>query len=140
MGMYTELNIGVKLYSNTPENILDILRYMVGDINIEPDDKPNHPLFETDRWRMLFMSDSYYFDGITNSVLDYDGITEAYYLTVRSNFKNYDDEINKFLDFIRPYLDTKGFLGYYRYEEDEYPVLIYNSYREDGITIVSIAG
>ena len=113
---------------------------MVGDINIEPDDKPNHPLFETDRWRMLFTSDSYYFDGITNSVLDYDGIAEAYYLTVHSNLKNYDDEINKFLDFIRPYLDTKGFLGYYRYEEDEDPVLIYNSYREDEIIIVSISG
>jgi hypothetical protein len=39
--------------------------------------------------------------------------------------KNYALEIENFLDFISPYVETDGFIGYYRYEESENPALIY---------------
>lgn len=127
MGMYTELNIGVALKPDTPKEIIDILEYMLGNTDIKPS-VPDHPFFNTMRWSMLFVCDSYYFDGFTDSAMQFDDIDEMYHLNVRSNLKNYDDEIDKFLNFIQPYLDTKGFLGYRRYEEDETPTLIYNSY------------
>ena len=33
MGMYTEFNIGVSLSDDVPQSVIDILRYMTGDIN-----------------------------------------------------------------------------------------------------------
>ncbi len=130
MGMYTELNIGVALQSDTPQSIIDILKYMLNDMPESPD-VPDHDLFKTDRWTFMLCCDSYYFDGQTNSSLTYDDISNQYYLNVRCNLKNYDEEIEKFMDFVQPYLDTCGFLGYKRYEEFDDPTLIYNT--RDGI-------
>lgn len=139
MGMYTEFNIGVALKEDTPKNVIDMLKFMSGE---DYDDYcpciPNHPFFETYRWRMLFICDSYYFDGKTQSTFEYDNIDERWHLTVRSNLKNYDREIKKFLDWIKPYLDTSGFLGYMWYEEDDAPTLIFNNTREGYIEIAPI--
>ena len=129
MGMYTELNIGVNLRSDTPNNIIDILRYMLGDI--DETKTTDHPLFLTQRWRFMLVSTSYYFDGHTDSSIERDDITHEYKLNVRCNLKNYDGEIKLFLDFIRPYLETEGFLGYTRYEECDDPTLIYNNVYTD---------
>lgn len=131
MGMYTELNIGVNLRSDMPENIVNVLKYMLNDIDkVEP---PDHPLFRTKRWHMMLVCDSYYFDGRTDSSMMIDRINHEYRLNVRCNFKNYDDEIKLFLDFIQPYLETDGFLGYMRYEEYDDPTLIYNNTYDDVI-------
>lgn len=37
--------------------------------------------------------------------------------------KNYDSEIEEFLDWLEPYIGTEGFIGYMRYEEWEDPTL-----------------
>lgn len=127
MGMYTELNIGVNLQSDTPENIINILNYMLSGVSdyITPE-TTDHPLFSTERWRFMLVCDSYYFDGKTDSSMERDDIDNEYNLNVRCNVKNYDNEIELFLDFIQPYLVTDGFLGYKRYEEFDDPTLIYN--------------
>lgn len=125
MGMYTELNIGVSLRSDTPSNVVDILRYMLGD-DIDNVETTDHPLFSTHRWAMMLRCDSYYFDGRTDSSMVRDDVDHEYKLNVRCNFKNYNNEIVLFMDFIHPYLETEGFLGYERYEEEADPVLIYN--------------
>lgn len=129
MGMYTELNINVNFQSDTPDNIIDILKYMLGDISEVT--TTSHPLFSTERWTLMLTCDSYYFDGVTHSSIVYDSISKEYALSVRSNFKNYNNELELFLDFIQPYLSTTGFIGYHRYEEYEDPTLIYND--NDGI-------
>jgi hypothetical protein len=67
-----------------------------------------------------------------------DDTDHEYKLNVRCCFKNYDNEIDLFLDFIRPYLVTTGFLGYKRYEEDDDPTLIYNNKYKDRIDFVNI--
>ena len=127
MGMYTELNIGVNLREDTPQNVIDILTHMLNDYHCEETPElPKHPLFETGRWRFMLCSDSYYFDGHTDSSMLQDRISKEYELNVRTNLKNYDGEIEKFMDFICPYLKTYGFLGYTRYEEADDPRLIYN--------------
>lgn len=124
MGMYTELNIGVNLQPDTPDNIINILNCMLGDIDdVEVTD---HPLFSTRRWKVMLCCDSYYFDGHTDSSMVRDNISGEYELNVRCNLKNYNNEIDEFLDFIRPYLRTEGFMGYMRYEECDDPTLLYN--------------
>lgn len=129
MGMYTEFVFASELKHDTPSEVEHILKAMVngngfGELLIIPD----HDFFKCDRWEMLFTSDSYYFDGKTSASFELDDISNNYYLTVRSNLKNYDSEIQKFLKWIKPYLVLYGnkFLGYYMYEEDEEPTLIYS--------------
>jgi hypothetical protein len=126
MGMYTELHYNVELQKDTPQDVLAMLAFMVRD----RDDEPallDHPLFACERWRYLFTMDSYYFAADTHSTLRLDDISKQYYLCVRSNLKNYDDEIAKFVDWIDPYVDAYpgDFLGFFRYEETETPTLIY---------------
>ena len=137
MGMYTELHFNAELKKDVPSDIVAVLEYMMNPIN-KPNNLPDHPFFHTDRWDALFVMDSYYFSADTHSTLRYDDISNSYYLCIRSNIKNYHDEIGKFIDWIRPYLDEgdNNFLGFYRYEETETPTLIYmstNHEQADGI-------
>ena len=124
MGMYTELVMACKLKKNAPEDVVETLKYMVGDSEYLAA-IPTHDLFKTDRWKFMLRCDSYYFDGDTNSTFRYDDIRKSYVLTIRCNLKNYCDEIEEFLNWIVPYSNTNGFVGYSRYEESETPTLIY---------------
>ena len=125
MGMYTELNIGVEICP-TP-TVVQKLNYMLGkdikDVHID------HPLFtDQTRWEYMLLCDSYYFDGQSDSKLFVDNLISdkpMYFLNVRCNLKNYNEEIEKFMDWLCPYIKTEGFLGYKRYEEDDDPTLIY---------------
>lgn len=126
MGMYTEFHFNVELPKNTPKDIIDILQYMMGDIEKKPH-LPDDAFFECERWELLFSCDSYYFAADTHSTLRYDDIGDCWYLCVRSNLKNYDNEIEKFVSWIAPYLESLvyEFLGFYRYEETNRPTLLY---------------
>jgi hypothetical protein len=126
MGMYTELHFNSELRKDVPQDVLDALHYMVGRVEAEPT-LPDHPLFLSSRWRSVLLCDSYYFDADTHSTLRFDETAGAYYLCIRSNLKNYEGEIEKFIDWIRPYLakEQGEFLGFSRYEETEDPTLIY---------------
>lgn len=128
MGMYTHLVLNVTLKSDTPQEVIDTINYMVGNTEVEPP-KQGHELFETDRWDFCLRCDSAYFMGRTNSTFtkQYDD----WELTVNSNVKNYCGEYEKFLDYIQPYIWLNEFLGFIRYEEDDHPTLIYNT--KDGI-------
>lgn len=125
MGMYTEIHFNSELKKDTPKEVVEVLKYMVEDCE-KPLELPDHELFKSERWEILFKCDSYYFDADTHSTLRFDEISGSYYLCVRSNLKNYDSEIEKFIDWIDPYLDKfdGDFLGFYRYEETEEPTLI----------------
>jgi len=126
MGMYTELHFNAELKKDTPQAVIEILKFMIGEIDEQPP-VPYHSLFEkTQRWPWMLRSDSYYFDADTHSTLRYDN-QESYYLCIRCNLKNYDDEIEKFIDWVMPYLDKDEgeFLGFSRYEETQHPTLIF---------------
>jgi hypothetical protein len=126
MGMYTELHFNTELKPDVPAEILEILQHMANDAP-KPESVPDHPFFECERWSFMCLCDSYYFDADTHSTLrhDYQG---GWFLCIRCNVKNYDSEIEKFIDWIGPYLnkDKGDFLGFYRYEETETPTLIYH--------------
>lgn len=128
MGMYTEFHFNSMLKKDTPSEVIDVLRYMVRDGEATEPLWPMHPLFSSDtRWKVMLICDSAYFDSDTHSTLRFDDIAQRWFLCVRCNFKNYDDEIAKFLDWISPYLDKYPgeFLGFYRHEETETPTLIH---------------
>lgn len=123
MGMYTELVLGIEV--NDEPIVIDTLERMLSDKAVVKDVTINHPFFRTTRWSYMLLSDSYYFDGQTDSKLVHDLRNLSHYLNVRCNLKNYDYEIELFLDWLCPYIMTEGFLGYMRYEEYADPTLIY---------------
>jgi hypothetical protein len=130
MGMYTELVCAFELKEETPDKIIDIINFMCDDDYGLYTDLPEHELFETTRWKFMLRSDSYYFEGSTNSTIEHDSLVGGYYVTIRCNLKNYDNEIEKFIDWISEYIRKddyfrKQFIGYKRYEENDDPTLIY---------------
>lgn len=52
---------------------------------------------------------------------------------MRVFLKNYNSEIEEFLDWLEPYIETNDFIGYMKYEEFEDPTLIYNCFGSDKI-------
>lgn len=130
MGMYTEFHFNSALLPNTPQEVIELLQYMLGEIDTHPS-TPSHTLFLTPRWPFMLQGDSAYFDTVTDSKLIYE--YGQYYLSIRCNFKNYGEEIMQFVDWIHPYLDKLDgdFLGFSRYEESNEPYLIYYEASDD---------
>ena len=52
MGMYTEIYVKAVLKENVDDNVINILKYMLGidDVELEDFTLPSHSLFKTDRW------------------------------------------------------------------------------------------
>lgn len=130
MSMYTEIYVKAVLKEDVNINVIDVLKYMLGMDNIELEDLilPNHSLFTTNNWHYMLRSGSYYHVPYVVSLFEYNNISENYYLVVRSDFKNYQGEVEKFFDWITPYVEKDGdktFIGYSLYEEDYEPTLYY---------------
>ena len=130
MSMYTEIYVKAVLKEDVNINVIDVLKYMLGMDNIELEDLilPNHSLFTTNNWHYMLRSGSYYHVPYVVSLFEYNNISENYYLVVRSDFKNYQGEVEKFFDWISPYVEKDGdktFIGYSLYEEDYEPTLYY---------------
>lgn len=131
MGMYTELHVAMEIRGDAPSHVIQALEYMVDTSDTAPRVTDDHPLFSTARWEYFMQSDSYYFPATTHQNFRYDKISDSYFLTLHTNFKNYNDEISQFLDWIKDYNafsytgdETEQFVGYFRYEEDTLPTLI----------------
>lgn len=107
MGMYTELIFGCSLKKETPLEVIEILRAMVENRAYKLECLPQHEFFKCERWAYLFTCSSYYF-GVCESVkrLWLDHISKQWIISTRANIKNYDEEIHKFLDWIKPYVDN----------------------------------
>jgi hypothetical protein len=128
MGMYTELNCAVRLKKDTPTPVIAVLLICWITESLRPSPLPAHPLFNTNCWRFILTGSSYYFACCeAQSAVWPDEITNQYCVSVRANLKNYDGEIEKFIDWITPHIDAMegDFVGYSRYEETEVPTLLY---------------
>ena len=120
MGMYTKFDLNVRLRWDIPA---DVLKAICGMVDMEPQTAwPAHPLFETERFQHMF---HYWDDGDCSPPLFVpDGDTNTWLLSVSCRFKNYDQEIQKFLDFIKPYIVNNHEFepeGYIHYEEWDEP-------------------
>jgi len=124
MGMYTEIYTRIELKEDTPESVIQVLKFMLGEIEDMPA-LPDHALFKTPRWDFMLRCHSFYHIPFSNQTLKYSDIGENYYLFGRSDLKNYDEEIEKFFDWIHPYCEHGGMIGYSLYEEDTKPTLYF---------------
>lgn len=137
MGYYTEINFGASLRSDTPKNIIDTLRYIANrdtesDKNLESDDPvliADENLIEKYHLWSVMRSCSYYFgisDSISKMWYSNCGFNGYWMISFRSSCKNYDRRLEKFVEWIRPYID-KGSGGKNIYAiitpEDGMPVL-----------------
>ena len=124
MGMYTGLKMCFSLKSDTPAEIIDILKIMVGETAVNTNViAATHPLFQTTRWPIMLRCQSAIFPECNTgsfSVRLSEPADWSYGLNTTSSFKNYDDELEKFLNWIAPYadVDAQGYAGEYRYEEN----------------------
>lgn len=126
MGMYTELIFGAELKKDTPSQVIEALKYMIGETKEKPSDFP----LPDGRCEWLFQGSSYYF-AINNSVTKMwlDDIDKQWHISTRSNIKNYESEIETFLEWIKPYIDSgSGGRDLYAitiYQEQDTPTLYY---------------
>lgn len=124
--MYTELIFGAELKKDTPNEVIEALRYMLGEIETKP---TNFPLPDG-RCEWLFQSGSYYF-AVNNSVnkMWFDDIDGRHHISTRSNIKNYESEIETFLEWIKPYIDGgsggRDMYAIVIYEEQDEPAIYY---------------
>lgn len=124
MGMYTELDLKVAIEDEpTVVNILKDLATTDGSLTIK--NRLDHPFFKTARCDIIGHGGSYYFDGQPYIQFKYDEIAKCWFLTTCFNLKNYDREIEKFLDWLCPFILTEGYIGTYWYEEAFAPTEIY---------------
>ena len=126
MGMYTELIFGASFKKDTPDQVIQSIKYMLGERKEKPSDFP----LPEGRCEWLFQSGSFYFavDKPVNEFW-YDNIKEAWTLSVRGNIKNYAQEIETFLEWVKPYIKkgagAKNMYAIVMYEESEEPQIYY---------------
>lgn len=143
MGMYTELILGCKLKSTTPIPVIVTLAHMLNDedtlyslIYEEDINKYELPLFISESGRDVLSSSSYYFLPRAIGKLWYDSNCKSWCISSRSSLKNYKNEIEDFLKWLVPHIDSgcKSKLGSYyaitTYEEDIPKVYYLNSDEE----------
>ena len=103
MGMYTELIFGASLKEETPKQVIDTLKYILGQIEERPNDFP----LPEGRCEWLLRGGSCYF-GVNSAVskLWFDDISKQWVISTRSNIKNYEEEIETFLRWIKPWIES----------------------------------
>ena len=132
MGMYTEFFYRAKLIEDVDPRVIELLQWKFGCGKTVSYVLPDDEFFLCQRWNMLFRGTSAYFPESGLGSIRRSGWGEPpgqWLLVVHSSIKNYDHEIEKFCDWIDPYVDAAGdgFLGYSLYEEAENPTLIWKA-------------
>lgn len=128
MGMYTELIFGATLKENTPTYITQALDSV---INNNTDAKLSSEVEQfIDEYSLskLIWCTSYYFGSHNNKPsCVFDKIANSWCISFRANCKNYQGEIEKFIEFIKPYVEygsgPTNIFAIVQYEEDDYPTL-----------------
>lgn len=107
MGDYTDLEIRVKLRSDVPAEVLRLLeaandpRYDIETYRPLPD----HELFSTSRWDWIVSAVGTSGEYAANGIL-VDG-EDGRYVERKCSLKNYDSDIEKFLDWLSPFVDSE---------------------------------
>jgi len=133
MGMYTELVLGCSI-KNNPE-IITAIHWLLDNSK----NKTNCPSILPQGGRIDWMfnsSGSCYFGGPSGiHHFKYDTISDCYRFSARFNIKNYDEEIQKFLEWLRPFIDqgsgSRGWYAAVTYEEADEPTLFYLDAKDD---------
>lgn len=126
--MYTELIFGATLKEKTPTYITQALDSVINDrTNVNLSDEVKQFSDEYSLSKLIWCS-SYYFGAHVNKPsCDFDKIAGRWCVSFRANCKNYQNEIEKFIEFITPYVEygsgPTNIFAIVQYEEDDYPTL-----------------
>ena len=108
--MYTDFALRFSIDNNHKDynKVLNLLSHMT-TMGVDHLCKlPDHPFFSTNRWDMMAKSG--------RSIIKGFPYTDNTEIMLIGDFKNYDDEINLFIDWIAPYL-YDCLTGYSHYED-----------------------
>ena len=129
MEPYTELNCAFSLRRDTPDAVIDILLFMTGQDEQEPQQLPVDAFFETARWRRMLNGESVEAEAeaYSNAALELSETSGRYRVTIRCDFRNYSIEIARFISWITPYIfaDKGDVIGYTRSAEVEPITILY---------------
>lgn len=129
MGMYTTMILDLTLDKDVPHELIDIIKFLSGGLknrfenSIELKKFKDHAFFKCERWAdvgMVMQDHSKYrnwsYDGFSTKLTNNpDG---SYHLESISVIKNYDSELENFLDLIHGYaVHDREVYGWYGYEE-----------------------
>lgn len=124
MWMYTELIFWATLKKDTPPEVIEVLQNMIG----EKETITKFP-FAWERASYMLRCSSYYFGTNQHASLEFNDIGNQYKISTRSNLKNYDSEIENFLDWIKPYIEqwswNRDMYAIVIYEESDEPTIYY---------------
>lgn len=133
MGMYTEIYFCAEL-KELPEDVEKTIFWLIENEYCDgkkPDFLPSHEFFTSERFDFLLIGTSCYFPEVEKVIFKKCEYTKKYTLFFKSSIKNYDGEIEKFLDWIEPYImhgsGIKDMYAYTIYEEAEEPIIYYLS-------------
>ena len=120
MGMFTELILGCSLTKDLPKECVDAFNNCINSSDIIIDDfSKKYKLMD------ICYSESAYFGSSSNC--KFEEYPDYYQLSIRSNLKNYFQEIENFLDYLKPYVllgsGINNFYAIVTYEEDSYPTI-----------------
>ena len=124
--MHTELYLACDLKKDTREDIIKWLTAMIETNDYEHIKELCPKELKNTRFSETLLHRSYYFKGSPVIKFMYDRLSESYNFTLLTNLKNYNNEIERLLKLISPYMDAynKKYVGYIRYEEDYVPDLL----------------
>ena len=131
MGMYTELIFGATLKEKTPTYVTQALDHVINDtddtVNVKLSDESKYFINEYSLQKLIWCT-SYYFGAHNNKPsCVFDKTAGCWCISFRANCKNYNGEIEKFIEFIKPYVEwgsgTTNIFAIVQYEEDDYPTL-----------------
>lgn len=132
--MYTELIFGATLKEKTPTYVTQALDYVINDtddtddtVNVKLSDESKYFINEYSLSKLIWCT-SYYFGAHTNKPsCVFDKTSNRWCISFRANCKNYKGEIEKFIEFIRPYVEygsgLTNIFAIVQYESDDYPTL-----------------
>lgn len=135
MGYYTEFKFNAKI--NPSQEALELLKRVIIENDLGLGDKTmfqsadvfkpdlSHKFFKCDRWYILFTSGNWSNRGPVSTLKQ---AGKYWDLSIHSEFKNYDDEIDNFIDWIKPFVigqKKKQYLGYWQGEDMDGEINIY---------------
>ena len=129
--MYTEFIFEAELSKDTPKGLIDafttVSRKDTG-IEVTSNKLEISNFIEKFDLNMLVNCCSAYFPAQQSFFnIYYDKYLDTYGIFIRSDLKNYEQQINKFLEFIKPYIirgcGSNNIYAYVLYELDEQPTI-----------------
>lgn len=148
MGDFTNLHFSCELKPDTPSDVIEALQYMAGLSKVYA--VPRGDLNNLARWQTFLQGDSYYTYAAPVAKLTQEkrgqnpyNEQSEWFFTVVCSFKNYDDVLEAFFDWLSPYVAVHSnsfMLGYIlKPEQGNHPIGIYKWGPDKPITFEPLA-